>query len=104
MAETDVPNRGPQIKAAAYTMLILATIAVALRFWSRHISQKAGFWWDDWFALIALVRRTHNHLNDSADQIIRLKAFRMGEQRGDNLLGPHWPREAHQAGAKSADR
>ena len=26
-----------------------------LRFWSRFIAGKAGFWWDDWFALGALV-------------------------------------------------
>lgn len=56
MAEPTVPNQGPHIDAAAYIMLILVTIAVALRFCSRYVAHKAGFWWDDWLALIALVR------------------------------------------------
>ena len=57
MAEPAVPYKDPLITSAAYTMPILATIAVALRSWSRHVSQSASFWWDDWFALIALVRQ-----------------------------------------------
>ena len=55
MAKITVPDSGPHPVAAAYTMLVLATIAVALRFWSRYISHEATFWWDDWFALMALV-------------------------------------------------
>ena len=56
MVEPAVPNKGPRLDAAAYIMLVLVTIAVALRFCSRYVSHKAGFWWDDWIALIALVR------------------------------------------------
>ena len=48
-------DRGPQIAAVAYAMLVLSTIAVALRLWARHAVQKAHLWWDDWVALLALV-------------------------------------------------
>ncbi|KAL2860649.1 hypothetical protein BJX68DRAFT_90142 [Aspergillus pseudodeflectus] len=34
--------------------VVPATIAVALRFVSRHIS-RAGFWWDDWVIAVSLV-------------------------------------------------
>ena len=56
-------NRGPQINAVAITMLVLATVAVALRFWARYIAQKAGYWWDDWLALAALVTRHCNSID-----------------------------------------
>ncbi|KAI9724600.1 MAG: hypothetical protein M1828_003623 [Chrysothrix sp. TS-e1954] len=35
-------------------MVVLATIAIILRFWSRAISHGVRFWWDDWTALAAL--------------------------------------------------
>ena len=50
-----LPNKGPHIEAATYIFLILGTLAVALRFWARYISHKAGFWWDDWLSAAALV-------------------------------------------------
>ena len=40
--------------ALAVVMTLLATVATALRFYSRHI-KKAGFSWDDWTLLPALV-------------------------------------------------
>ena len=48
-------DRGTQITSVNYVMLVLATLAVALRFWARYIAHKAGFWWDDWTSLAALV-------------------------------------------------
>lgn len=48
-------DRGSQIRAVTYVMLILATVAVALRLWARHITRQARFWWDDWLCLAALV-------------------------------------------------
>ena len=47
-------SRGPQVIGADMALLALATIAVILRFISRHIS-KANFWWDDWVLAVALV-------------------------------------------------
>ena len=35
------------LRAAAYTMTILPTVAVILRYWSRKLVQKAELWWDD---------------------------------------------------------
>lgn len=42
-------------------MTVITIVAIALRFWSRLLgptdrAQAFGrFWWDDWFALLALV-------------------------------------------------
>ena len=55
MVDTATANRGPQVNAISYAMLVLATIAVILRFWGRYVAKKAGFWWDDWLSLTALV-------------------------------------------------
>lgn len=56
MSTSTTADKGSQIKASAYVILALATIAVALRFGGRCIAQKAGLWWDDWLLLAALVR------------------------------------------------
>ena len=55
MATLAVEDRGPEINGYGIAMIVLSIIAVALRFWSRYLAKKAGFWWDDWFALAALV-------------------------------------------------
>ena len=47
-------NEGPRIIAVAAVLITISTIAVILRFVSRLVSQ-AGFWWDDWMILAALV-------------------------------------------------
>ena len=44
-----------QLYAATIVTWSLAAIAVALRFWSRRLV-KAGYWLDDWLALLVLVR------------------------------------------------
>ena len=48
-------DKGPQVNAVSYSFLVLSTIAVLLRFWGRMVAHKAGFWWDDWLSLVALV-------------------------------------------------
>ncbi|PYI25961.1 hypothetical protein BP00DRAFT_430793 [Aspergillus indologenus CBS 114.80] len=57
-------DRGPQIRAISIALIILPSVAVALRFWSRALLPKppranthSGFWWDDWTALAAAVSR-----------------------------------------------
>ena len=55
-SEFTMDNRGPQVDAIAITMVVLCTLAVALRFLSRVLSKTTGIWWDDWAALAALVR------------------------------------------------
>lgn len=37
---------------------VFAVICVALRFFARRIS-RAGFWWDDWLMIPALVKLFH---------------------------------------------
>ena len=51
---SNTQSRSAGIIATAVIGLIIATVAIVLRFWSRKIS-KAGFYWDDWFALASLV-------------------------------------------------
>ena len=55
MSGTAIQDQGPRISATSYIMLVLATIAVILRFWGSYVGRKAGFWWDDWASLAALV-------------------------------------------------
>ena len=50
----EAANHGPGIIAANLVVAILATIAVALRFFARYI-QKIGFEADDYLILFALV-------------------------------------------------
>ena len=47
-------NSGPKIIAVSVTLIVIAAIAVILRFVSRILS-KAGLWWDDWAILLAMV-------------------------------------------------
>ena len=49
-----VPNRGSTIVGTCVALIVFSTLAVALRFLSRRLS-KAGYWYDDWLALAALV-------------------------------------------------
>ena len=49
------PNRGPGLVGLSVVMMVLPTIAVALRFWSRLTLKGQRFWWDDWFAIASLV-------------------------------------------------
>lgn len=48
-------DKSSEVLGATYAMLVITTLAVGLRFWSRHIATKAGFWWDDWCSLAAWV-------------------------------------------------
>lgn len=53
-AQPLIDDKSPTLIAVAITLIILETTAVAVRFLSRYLS-KAGFWWDDWLILGALV-------------------------------------------------
>lgn len=54
MASTPDPNRGPGVTAFSIVMIILPSITVALRVWSRLTPKTQRFWWDDWFAIASL--------------------------------------------------
>jgi hypothetical protein len=47
-------SKQPQTRGLIISTWVLALLAVALRFYARRIS-KAGFWWDDWLMIPALV-------------------------------------------------
>ncbi|KAL9122166.1 MAG: hypothetical protein Q9187_001281 [Circinaria calcarea] len=54
-------DRGPSLLKLNVAMIVVATIAVGLRFWSRAVTRSSKFskgtrfWWDDWLALANLV-------------------------------------------------
>lgn len=55
MAPTSTDDKGPRVVAAAIAVIVIQVVVVILRFWSRAISVRAHFWWDDWMVLAALV-------------------------------------------------
>jgi len=58
MATSQGENHRPSLPAFDISMIVIATVAVALRFWSRliHRSQYSSrLWWNDWVILMALV-------------------------------------------------
>ena len=51
----DVPDRGPALVHSMIALIVLCDTAVLLRFASRKIA-KSGFGYDDYMAVIAMVR------------------------------------------------
>ncbi|TEY78488.1 hypothetical protein BOTCAL_0048g00140 [Botryotinia calthae] len=62
MSSTENQDRGPPLRSFLIFLLIISTLSVVVRFWSRAIMpcQSSGgkksprFWWDDWMALLCL--------------------------------------------------
>ena len=51
---------GPSLRAYTIVLIVVSTLAVALRFWSRAVvptAKASRFWWDDWTILVAWVWR-----------------------------------------------
>jgi hypothetical protein len=48
-------TRAPEILACAIIMIVITTLAVILRFWSRAVVSNLEFWWDDWALLATMV-------------------------------------------------
>lgn len=51
----DYSNRGPAIVGCATVLIIVPTIAVAIRLWSRVVAAAVQLWWDDWAILVTLL-------------------------------------------------
>ncbi|QKX55356.1 uncharacterized protein TRUGW13939_02448 [Talaromyces rugulosus] len=93
-------NRGPPMRTLLIAMIVLPTVAVLLRFWSRTLLPATGrlqsvgkFWWDDWSALVAAVSfsraiersiRCPNRL-----QIFNIALCGMGLKMVDLGMGKH---------------
>lgn len=43
------------LTALCIFMMIVSTLAVILRVWSRLTQKEQNFWWDDWCAIASLV-------------------------------------------------
>jgi len=78
--ETATDNENSSIAAVGALVLALAVVSVAARFYTRHFT-KAGFGWDDWLILLALIvtivtdilelcGSSYSGLNDIIQQII----------------------------------
>ena len=61
MSSSISADRAPQIVALGIPFLIIPTLAVVLRIWSRMLlstsgsSRARGLWWDDWLVIMGLV-------------------------------------------------
>ena len=56
MAQPGREDKGSHVVAAAACAIVIQMIMLVLRFWSRALSTRTRFWWDDWMVLAALVR------------------------------------------------
>ena len=63
-------NRGPAVVAVCWVLLSFLATTLILRFVSRKLS-RAGFWWDDWLALLCLVRVLVVTFDQGALKLIR---------------------------------
>lgn len=53
------PHKGTSLPGLSITLLVISTIAICLRFWSRALNHGKKFGADDWTALAAWVSRHH---------------------------------------------
>ena len=62
MSSSDSVDKAPEVVSLGIPLIIIPTVAVALRIWSRTLIATSGssrarvLWWDDWLILICLVR------------------------------------------------
>lgn len=50
----ELSGKQPLIIAVSIVLIILSTVSVVLRFFSRHMMGNK-LWWDDWCAVVAMV-------------------------------------------------
>ncbi|KAM7212109.1 hypothetical protein V8F06_012509 [Rhypophila decipiens] len=48
-------DRGPSVVAVAVIGIVVSTLAVVMRFWSRAVASNVVLWWDDWAMLMTVV-------------------------------------------------
>ena len=65
MSSSSLTDRAPQVVALGVPFLIIPTLAIALRIWSRMLLYTPGssrarvLWWDDWLVIMDLVSSLH---------------------------------------------
>ena len=66
MPSSSSTDRAPQVVALAIPIIVIPTVAVVLRIWSRMLIHTLGssrtrvLWWDDWLIMISLVSIRHH--------------------------------------------
>lgn len=61
MSSSSSADRAPQVVALGPPLIVIPTVAVALRIWSRTLIHTSGssrarvLWWDDWLIMMCLV-------------------------------------------------
>ncbi len=48
-------DRGPAVVVVAAVSLVISSIAILLRFWSRSQTPSMSFWWDDYVLLVTTI-------------------------------------------------
>lgn len=101
MPPPNYDSRAGGIIAVAVVMIVVSTIAVFLRFWSRAVNAtRLRFWWDDYAMLACLVicapppRHLHLALADTVnlDIVLRLSLL-------EYILDHRWTWKAYMDGA-----
>lgn len=66
MSRSSSADRAPQVVALGIPFMIIPTVAVVLRIWSRMLIHTLGsssrahvLWWDDWLIMMGLVSIRH---------------------------------------------
>ena len=89
-------DRSSDVLVVAIVMIVVSTLAVGLRCWSRYVAHKAEMWWDDWLSLLALVSLILFALSDEANHgVLSSIAIQLGYLWAQYVLGLSWPGSAH---------
>ena len=98
MATPHDGDPGHSLRAFDISMIVIPTVAVGLRFWSRMIHKtqnRSRLGWDDWIILMALVCFTGScaRTRFCADFLTRREAIQYHFQCSSHLCCLTWPRQ-----------
>lgn len=92
-------NKQNNLRSLLVAMIVLPTVVVAIRFWSRYLSpafsishMPTRFWWDDWTALTATVsndNQAHGSSPTHDPKILNVAVCVLGLRLVDLGMGLH---------------
>ena len=65
MSSSGSVDKAPEVVALGISLIVITTVAVVLRLWSRLLIHTLGssrsrvLWWDDWLIMICFVSIRH---------------------------------------------